>query len=98
MGNDAISFDSLFVYQEDTQFPKEKGFFAKIWEAIKRFFASFTDQSYSVDNVDKKHLQVWVNRSRQYLEILQQTDNREREIIYRLLKEYAKAKKAMTKE
>ena len=32
------------------------------------------------------------------LEILQQTDNREREVIYRLLKEYTKAKKAFSKE
>jgi len=67
-----ISFDRIYVYQEDADLPSGAGFFAKLWESIKRFFASFTNQSYSVSNVDEKHLQVWVNRSRQYLEIIQQ--------------------------
>lgn len=67
-----ISFDSLYVYQDSKQLPKNKNVFVSVWESIKRFFASFTDQSYSVDNIEETHLQVWVNRSRQYVEILQQ--------------------------
>ncbi|MBE5922755.1 MAG: extracellular solute-binding protein [Lachnospiraceae bacterium] len=77
IGTDSISFDSLYVYQEAKQLPKNKNIFVTIWEAIKRFFASFTDQSYSVDNVEKTHLQVWVNRSRQYIEIIQQMIDKE---------------------
>lgn len=66
-----ISFDRIYLTQDEDKIPDEPGFFAKLWEAIKRFFSSFTDQSYSVDNVEETHLQVWVNRSRQYLEIIQ---------------------------
>ena len=72
-----IAFDRIYVYQEKAELPAKAGFFARIWEWIKRFFSSFTEQSYSVDNVDKKHLQVWVNRSRQYLEIIQQMIDRD---------------------
>jgi ABC-type glycerol-3-phosphate transport system substrate-binding protein len=66
-----ISFDRIYLTQDEDALPDEPGFFAKLWEMIKRFIASFTDQSYSVDNVEATHLQVWVNRSRQYLEIIQ---------------------------
>lgn len=69
--NNATSFDWIYVYEGDYKLPKDKGFFTSLWESIKRFVASFTSQAYSVDNVNKKHLQVWVNRSRQYIEIIQ---------------------------
>ena len=67
----SISFDRIYLTQDEELIPDEPGFFASLWESIKRFFSSFFDQSYSVDNVDETHLQVWVNRSRQYLEIIQ---------------------------
>ena len=38
---------------------------------ILRFFASFTDQAYSTSNTDPEHLQVWVSRSSQYVQIMQ---------------------------
>ncbi|MCD8120299.1 MAG: extracellular solute-binding protein [Lachnospiraceae bacterium] len=70
-GND-LSLDSIYIYQSDSQLPKNTNVFVSLWESIKRLVGSFTDQSYSVDNVDTTHLQVWVNRSRQYIEIIQQ--------------------------
>lgn len=71
---DNISFDRIFVYQEDSEskLPNKSNIFTKIWESIVRFFKSFDDQAYSVDNTDATHLQVWINRPRQYLEIIQQ--------------------------
>ncbi len=66
-----ITFDRIYVYQEDFELPGKSNIFVKIWESIKRFFTSFTSQAYSVDNVDETHLQVWINRPRQYLEIIQ---------------------------
>ena len=39
--------------------------------AIQRFFASFFDQSYSAANIEPEHLQVWVNRSSQYVQVMQ---------------------------
>lgn len=67
-----ISFDRIYLYQEGSdELPGKANIFVKIWESIKRFFSSFTSQAYSTDNVDQKHLQVWINRPRQYLEIIQ---------------------------
>ncbi len=71
INNNKMALDRVYVYQDQKELPKKSNIFKKMWEAIKRFFASFGAQSYSVDNVDKKKLQVWVARSRQYLEIIQ---------------------------
>lgn len=38
---------------------------------LQRFFTSFTDQDYSASNTNPDHLQVWVNRSSQYVQIMQ---------------------------
>ncbi len=71
---DNISFDRVFVYQENSEaeLPTKSNIFSKIWASIVRFFESFNDQSYSVESSDSTHLQVWINRPRQYLEIIQQ--------------------------
>ncbi len=66
-----ISIDRVYIYQEDAQLPKGPNFFESLWMSIKRFFASFTDQSYSASNTDPEHLQVWVNRSNQYVQVMQ---------------------------
>lgn len=68
-----FSLDSIYFYQEGakSELPKPVGFFRGIWLSIVRFFQSFTSQAYSTSNTDPEHLQVWVNRSRQHLEIMQ---------------------------
>lgn len=66
-----ISIDEINVYQEGHELSGKANVFVKIWEAIKRFFSSFASQAYSTDNVTDTHLQVWINRPRQYLEIIQ---------------------------
>lgn len=66
-----LAIDRIYLYQEDAETPEEPGFFTSMWMNIKRFVASFTDQSYSTSNVDPDHLQVWVNRSSQYVQIMQ---------------------------
>lgn len=66
-----IAIDRIYLYQEDAVTPKAPGFFASIWMNIKRFIASFTEQSYSTSNTNPDHLQVWVNRSSQYVQIMQ---------------------------
>lgn len=67
----AISLDRVYLYQDDTELPGKASIFTKIWGSILRFLASFDSQAYSVDNSDDTHLQVWINRPRQYLEIIQ---------------------------
>lgn len=71
IGNNGLALDKIFIYQNEKSLPKGKNVFVKMWESIKRFVMSFTNQDYATTNVDKNNLQVWVNRPRQYIEILQ---------------------------
>lgn len=71
INNNALSIDRIFFKQDSAKLPKKAGIFAKAWDSIKRFGNSFTDEDYSVSNVNEENLQVWVNRPRQYIEILQ---------------------------
>jgi len=66
-----LALDKIFIYQKDAKLPKGPGFFKSIYLSVARFFSSFSDQSYSTANVNREHLQVWVNRPRQHVEILQ---------------------------
>ena len=66
-----IAIDRIYIYQEGASLPEKPGFFASLGMSIKRFIASFTDQAYSTSNTNDEHLQVWVNRSSQYVQIMQ---------------------------
>ena len=66
-----LAIDRIWVYQESADLPSPPGFFKSLWMAIQRFFASFFDQSYSAANIEPEHLQVWVNRSSQYVQVMQ---------------------------
>lgn len=66
-----LSIDRIYVYQEGAKLPKKLNIFQIIWMSIQRFINSFFGTSYSADNTDKNHIQVWVNRPRQYVEIMQ---------------------------
>ena len=66
-----LSIDRIWIYQEEAELPKPPNFFESLWMSIQRFFASFFDQSYSASNIDPEHLQVWVNRSSQYVQVMQ---------------------------
>ena len=66
-----LAIDRIYIYQENAKLPGKVNAFMSMWMNIKRFFASFTEQTYSTSNVDRDHLQVWVNRSNQYVQIMQ---------------------------
>lgn len=66
-----LSIDRIYLYQEDAKLPKKLNVFRNAWLSIKRFANSFFGTSYSASNTDASHLQVWVNRPRQYVEIMQ---------------------------
>lgn len=66
-----LAIDRIYIYQEDAVLPKKPNVFASAGMNIKRFVTSFTDQAYSTGNTDPEHLQVWVNRSSQYVQIMQ---------------------------
>lgn len=71
LNKNAIAIDKIYIYQKDAKLPKGEGFFTSIALNIERFFNSFNNQAYSTSNTNPEHLQVWVNRSRQHVEILQ---------------------------
>lgn len=66
-----IGLDAIYLYTKEELLPKEPNFLERAADTVRRFAASFTDDSYVADNADESKLQVWVNRPRQYLEILQ---------------------------
>lgn len=66
-----LAIDRIWVYQEEAELPKKPGIFKSAWMNIQRFVSSFTEQAYSTKNTDKEHIQVWVNRSNQYVQIMQ---------------------------
>lgn len=71
LNKNQLGIDRIYLYQEGAKLPKNAGFFASAGASVKRFATSFASQAYSTSNTDEAHLQVWVNRSRQYLEIMQ---------------------------
>ncbi len=71
LNRNRVSLDKIMVYQEDAELPSKPGFFKTIQLNISRFIASFSQQDYSAASAEGEALQVWVNRPRQYLEIMQ---------------------------
>ena len=66
-----LLLDAVYIHNETSALPKANGgFFRKIFVGISRFFSSFFDKSYRV-SADKDELEVWVNRSRPYVDIIQ---------------------------
>ncbi|MCU9612681.1 extracellular solute-binding protein [Caldibacillus lycopersici] len=61
-----------FYVHGDQDIPKDR---ASFWKTaafnIKRFVQSFTAGNYSADGADENTLEIWVNRPRQYVELIQ---------------------------
>ena len=67
-----MGLDAIYLFTDENLLPGGMGWTDSAVNAVKRFGASFTDDSYiAADSTDESRLQVWVNRPRQYLEILQ---------------------------
>lgn len=66
-----LSIDRIYIYQDGARLPKGQNIFQSIGTSLKRFGYSFMGQSYSASNTDESHIQVWVNRPRTYVEIMQ---------------------------
>ena len=71
IGKNNTSIDRIYVFQGEKVPVSKAGFFKSIKLSVGRFFHSFFGQSYSSSNTNKDHIQVWVNRPRQYVEIMQ---------------------------
>ncbi|MBR4182811.1 MAG: extracellular solute-binding protein [Lachnospiraceae bacterium] len=66
-----LAIDRIYVFQDGAKLPGKLNIFGSVGLSIRRFIHSFFGQSYSASNVDESHVQVWVNRPRQYVEIMQ---------------------------
>ena len=66
-----LAIDRVYLYQEGASLPTAPGFGTGALKSGERFVSSFTSQRYSTANTDPSHLQVWVNRSNQYVQIMQ---------------------------
>ena len=67
-----LSLDKIVVYPDggQTEIEHRSGGFA-FWEGVKKFFRSFVTD-YSVVSADDETIEVWVARSRQYVDLMQQ--------------------------
>lgn len=69
--DNGVSIDEIVIHQTEKPAISQVGFIEGISNSFQRFFQSFSSQDYDVAN-DSDNLQVWVNRPRQYIEIMQQ--------------------------
>jgi len=67
-----MMIDSFYVHAQDKNLPSPTPtFFRSLHVSVSRFFLSFFDPSYR-EKANPNELEVWVNRSRQYVDIIQQ--------------------------
>ena len=73
LNNNPMGLERIYLSKADCKLPKAKeNFFVSLIEGVKRFFISFFNKEYSVKDVSEDEVEVWVNRSRQYVEVMQQ--------------------------
>lgn len=66
-----LSIDEIWLWQEGATLPGKKNFLQSTAEGVNRFARSFGNQDYAAGTGKKGHLQVWMGRSRQYVELVQ---------------------------
>jgi len=71
MAANDLSIDEIIFYQEDAELPARAGLGERVEKGVDRFVTSFSAQDYAAGNGSEGHLQVWVGRSRQYVELMQ---------------------------
>ncbi len=65
-----LVFDAIFIHGKVKLPQANASIFKRTWVSIKRFFTSFFDPAYT-QHVDDDEIEVWVNRSRQYVDLIQ---------------------------
>ena len=71
MAANDLSIDRIYFYQDGAALPEKSGVFRSLASGAARFMNSFSAQEYTSASAAQGHLQVWVGRPRQYVEILQ---------------------------
>lgn len=68
--NSPLNIDKFYVHTDVELEKPNANFFVRTWVNIKRFFLSFFDERYNI-KVSDDELDVWVNRSKQYTDLMQ---------------------------
>lgn len=72
-----MSIDTFYLHGEAVNIPRATSNpFVRFWVSVQRFFLSFFSDQYS-DAVGPDELEIWVNRSRLYVDLMQQMTDRE---------------------
>jgi len=71
MANNDVSIDQIIFYQDEAVLPARAGFMEAAGKSVERFVTSFSGQDYAAGTGESGHLQVWMGRSRQYVELVQ---------------------------
>ncbi|UVI29078.1 extracellular solute-binding protein [Paenibacillus spongiae] len=72
-----LQIDKFYVYANE-ELPKAKaGWWKKLVSMNKSFFTSFTKDYSQINPADEDSLQIWVNRPRQYVMLMQQLADQE---------------------
>ncbi|GGF27279.1 ABC transporter substrate-binding protein [Halobacillus andaensis] len=66
-----LSLDRFYVHGDTALPDAEAGLFTKTKDSVANFFQSFTQDNLATADVDDDTIEVWVNRPRQYVELLQ---------------------------
>ncbi len=67
-----LSIDMIYIHTVDADLPNARAnFFVRLWIGIKRFVLSFFNQDQSQTDGEET-IEIWVNRSRQYVNLMQQ--------------------------
>lgn len=73
-----MGVERIYLSEDNAKLPKTStNIFVRIWEGLKRFVLSFFQKEYSVGTAKEDEIEVWVNRSRQFVEIMQQMADEE---------------------
>ncbi len=67
-----LSLERLYVSGSQDIPAARANVITRSYEATKRFFLSFTEDDYSVGDVEEGTIEIWVNHQRQHVEIMQQ--------------------------
>ncbi|CAG9620783.1 extracellular solute-binding protein [Sutcliffiella rhizosphaerae] len=66
-----LFMDRIYIHGDEELPNPELGFFAKSKESVMKFFHSFQSNTLATEKVDDDVVDVWVNRPRQYVELMQ---------------------------
>lgn len=70
--NSPLLIDRFYVHDHNANLPDAtEGWFTVLGSKIQEFFLSFGTETYDITSTDENVLEIWVGRSQQYVELMQ---------------------------